>query len=470
MKKFLTNDFLLNTEYAKILYHNYAKDMPIFDWHCHLEAEEIYKNEKINSITKAWLGGDHYKWRVMRAVGIDEDLITGNASDLDKFKSYAATMPNLIGNPIYHWTHLELKKYFDIDYCLEPDTAEEIFNITNEKLTQDDFRPRELIKMSNVAAVCTTNDPIDDLHYHDLLAEDESFQTKVKPAFRPDKAISIEKDSYISYIKELSEVAGVEINSFDTLKEALEKRMNFFKEKGCEASDQAFKYIPFEKISDKEVNEIIKKKLNGEKLEIREEDAYKTALMIWLGSKYNELNWAMELHIGVIRDNSTKLYNKLGNDVGADATNDEPWAENLANLLNIIEQKGAIPRTIIFPLNPAEFYPASTIAGSFNRGNDENVLTAQIGPSWWHIDHKEGMLDQMKIMSATSAFAKSIGMITDSRSFLSYPRHEYFRRLLCRFIGEIIADGEYPWDEEFLGNMVKDICFNNAKNIIKIDL
>ncbi len=470
MKKFLTDDFLLDTEYSKILYHNYAKIMPIFDWHCHLEAEEIYKNEKINSITQAWLGGDHYKWRVMRAVGVDEDYITGNASDLDKFKSYASTMPNLIGNPIYHWTHLELKQYFGIDYCLESDTAEEVYNIANEKLLQDDYRPRGLIEMSNVAAVCTTNDPIDDLYYHDLLAEDESFKTKVKPAFRPDKALSIEKNDYNDYIKQLSKISDVKITCFETLKAALEKRMIFFKEKGCKASDQAFKYVPFVKENDEKITEIIKKKLSGEKLKLKEEDAYKTALMIWLGSKYKELDWAMELHIGVIRDNSTNLFENLGNDVGADATNDEPWAENLANLLDEIDKISKIPRTIIFPLNPNEFYPASTIAGSFNRANEDKLLTAQIGPSWWHIDHKEGMLDQMKIMSATSAFAKSIGMITDSRSFLSYPRHEYFRRLLCRFVGQIIEDGEYPWDEEFLGQMIRDICFNNAKDIIKVEL
>ena len=470
MKKFLTDDFLLNTEYAKKLYHNHAKDMPIFDWHCHLEAEEIYKNEKIDSITKAWLGGDHYKWRVMRAVGIDEEYITGDASDFDKFKAYAATMPYLIGNPIYHWTHLELKNYFGIDYCLEPDTAEEIYRIANEKLSQDDYSPRGLIKMSNVAAVCTTNDPIDDLHYHDLLEEDQSFQTKVKPAFRPDKAIAIEKSDYADYIKALSEASGIKIKCFDTLKQALEKRIIFFKEKGCEASDQAFKYVPYNRVSDKEVTDIIKKKLSGSELTIDEEDAYKTNLMIWLGSQYAKNNWAMELHLGVIRDNSTKLEENLGNDVGGDATNDQYYAENLANILNDIELEGSLPRTIIFPLNQAEFYPVSTIAGSFNRGNDDGVLTVQLGPSWWHLDHKDGMLEQMKVLAATSAFAKSIGMITDSRSFLSYPRHEYYRRLLCRFVGEIVNDGEYPWDEDFLGKMIEDICYNNAKDIIKIDL
>ena len=470
MKKFLTDDFLLNTEYAKTLYHKYAKDTPIFDWHCHLEAEEIYKNEKLDSITHAWLGGDHYKWRTMRAVGIDEEYITGNADDFEKFKAYAATMPNLIGNPIYHWTHLELKNYFGIDYCLEPETAEEIYKIANEKLATDEYSPRGLIKMSNVAAVCTTNDPIDDLKYHDLLAADESFETLVKPAFRPDKALAIEKDDFNDYINTLAEVSGQEISCFGTLKKALENRMDFFNEKGCRASDQAFKYMPYLRVSDEEASEILKKKLGGNKLSVEEEDAYKTSLMIWLGSKYKELDWAMELHIGVIRDNSKDLESRLGKDVGGDATNDQYYAENLANILNAIEEISGLTRTIIFPLHPAMFYPVSTIAGSFNRGNEDGILTAQLGPSWWHLDHKEGMLDQMKIMSATSAFAKSIGMITDSRSFLSYPRHEYFRRLLCRFVGEIVADGEYPWDEEFLGQMIEDICYNNAKDIIKIGL
>lgn len=470
MKKFLTEDFLLNSEYAKILYHNYAENEPIFDWHCHLDAEEIYKNEKIESITKAWLGGDHYKWRVMRACGIKEEFITGSGSDFDKFKAYATAMPNLIANPIYHWTHLELKRYFDIDYCLDEETAEEIYNIANEKLQQDDFKPRGLIEMSNVKGICTTNDPVDDLKYHELLKKDQSFKTTIKPAFRPDKALAIDKDTYINYIEELSEVSDIKIESYDSLKEALRKRIDFFDEKGCRASDQAFKYIPFVKVDDNYVDSIIREKLKGQKLTKDQEDAYKTNLMVWLASQYAKKDWAMELHVGVIRDNSTKLEQALGNDAGGDATNDQYYAENLANLLNEIEKNSSLPRTIIFPLNESEFYPVSTIAGSFNRGNGDGVLNVQLGPSWWHLDHKEGMLDQMKVLSATSAFAKSIGMITDSRSFLSYPRHEYFRRLLCRYVGGIVADGEYPWDEEFLGQMIKDICFNNAKNIIKIDL
>ena len=470
MNKFVTEDFMLQNEYGKILYHKYAKDMPIFDFHCHLEAKEIYENKNISSITKAWLGGDHYKWRVMRACGVDEKYITGDASDYEKFEKYAEIMPYIIGNPIYHWTHLELKNYFGIDYCLDKSTSKEIYDKCNELLAKEDYRPRGLIKMSNVAAVCTTNDPTDSLEYHKLLEKEENLGFKVRPAFRPDNALYIEKDGFKAYMEKLSQTSGVEIKDFASLKKALEKRIEFFHDMGCRASDQAFQYIPYNRCDEKELDEILALKLKGEKISLDQEEKFKSELFIFLAEEYKKKDWAMEIHVGVIRNNSKMLFDKLGADVGGDATSDLHFAENLANILSDIEEKCSLPRTLIFPLNPKDYYPVTTIAGSFNRGNDDGISTVQLGTSWWHLDHKDGMIYQMKIFSLIGAFSKFAGMLTDSRSFLSYPRHEYFRRILCNFLGEFVENGEYPWDEEFLGQMVKDICFNNAKKFIKIDI
>lgn len=469
MNKFMTDDFMLHNEYGKILFHKYAKDVPIFDFHCHLEAKEIYENKKIPSITKAWLGGDHYKWRVMRACGVDEKYITGDASDFEKFEKYAEIIPNLIGNPIYHWTHLELKNYFGIDYCLDKSTAKEIYEKCNELLKKDEYRPQGLIKMSKVAAVCTTNDPIDELIYHQKL-EKENLDFVVKPAFRPDNAIYIEKDTFNAYLKDLSKVSGVEIKDFESLKEALKQRINFFNENGCRASDQAFEFIPYKRASEKEIDEILKKKFSEENIDKDEEEKFKTEILLFLAGEYKKLDWAMEIHIGVIRNNSKKMFEALGADVGGDAQSDLAYAQNLANILSDIEEGEGLPRTIIFPLNPKDNYPIMTIAGSFNRFNEEKISTVQLGTAWWHLDHKEGMIEQMKVFSQVGVLSKFVGMLTDSRSFLSYPRHEYFRRILCNFVGGLVENGEYPWDEEFLGKVIEDICINNAKKFIKIKM
>ena len=468
MNRFMTEDFMLHNEYAKTLYHDYAKDLPIFDFHCHLEAKEIYENEKIPSITEAWLGGDHYKWRVMRACGVEEKYITGDAGDYEKFEKYAEIMPYLLGNPIYHWTHLGLKNYFGIDYCLDKSTAKEIYDKCNEILQKDEYRPQGLIEMSNVAAVCTTNDPTDTLEYHKKL-EREDLNFTVRPAFRPDSAIYIEKDSFNSYLNNLSDVSGVKIKDYDSLKEALKQRIEYFHENGCRASDQAFEYIPFKRADEVELNEIVRRKISGVDVSKEEEEKFKTEIFIFLAGEYKKRDWAMEIHVGVIRNNSEIMFKKLGADVGGDAQADLPFAKNLADILSEIEKNQGVPRTIIFPLNPKDNYPVMTIAGSFNRANEENISTVQLGTAWWHLDHKEGMIEQMKIFSQVGVFSKFVGMLTDSRSFLSYPRHEYFRRILCNFIGEFVENGEYPWDEKFLGQVVEDICINNAKKFIKID-
>ncbi|MSS78425.1 glucuronate isomerase [Anaerococcus sp. AGMB00486] len=468
MNKFMTDDFMLDNEYAKTLYHNYAKDVPIFDFHCHLEAKEIYENENIPSITKAWLGGDHYKWRVMRACGVEEKYITGDADDFEKFEKYAEIMPYLIGNPIYHWTHLELKNYFGIDYPLNKENAKEVYDKCNELLAKDEYRPQGLIKMSNVAAVCTTNDPTDTLEYHKKL-EKEDLGFVVKPAFRPDNAIYIEKDSFNSYLNNLSDVSGIKITDFTSLKKALIQRIKFFNENGCKASDQAFQYIPYRRANEDEVNEIVRRKISGVEVSKEEEEKFKTEILLFLAGEYKKLDWAMEIHVGVIRNNSKKMFEALGADVGGDSQSDLAFSENLANILSDIEEAEGMPRTIIFPLNPKDQYPIMTIAGSFNRANEEKISTVQLGTAWWHLDHKEGMIDQMKIFSQVGVLSKFVGMLTDSRSFLSYPRHEYFRRILCNFIGGFVERGEYPWDEKFLGQVVEDICINNAKKFIKVD-
>lgn len=470
MKKFLDENFMINNEFGQMLYNKYAAKMPIFDFHCHLEAKEIYENKNIPSITEAWLGGDHYKWRVMRACGVEEKYITGDASDFEKFEKYAEVIPNLIGNPIYHWTHLELKNFFGIDYPLNKGNAKEVFDKCNELLAKDEFRPRGLIEMSNVAAVCTTNDPAEDLSHHKLLAEDESFKVKVLPAYRPDNALYIEKDGFADYIKKLSGSVGFEIKNYSDIKKALVKRMEYFKELGCMASDQAFAFIPYKRASEEELNEIVQKKLSGKEVCSECEEKYKTELTIFLAKEYKNLDWAMEIHVGVIRNNSKVLFEKLGPDVGGDSQNDLSYAENLANLLSDFEENDGLPRTVIFPLNPKDQFPISTIGGSFNRANPDNMQNIQLGTAWWHLDHKEGMIEQLKVFSSVGVLAKFIGMLTDSRSFLSYPRHEYFRRILCNFIGELVENGEYPADEEFLGKVVEDICYNNARKYIKIDL
>lgn len=467
--KFITEDFMLHNEYAKTLFHKYAKDQPIFDFHCHLEAKEIYENKNFESITQVWLGGDHYKWRVMRAMGIKEDLITGSESNEDKFMAWAKTVPNLIGNPLYHWTHLELNNFFGIEKCLNEKSAKEIYDKCNEMLKKDDFKPRSLIERSNVKAICTTNDPIDDLKYHELLEKEEDFKVLVKPAFRPDAALNIEKEGFKDYIEKLSQASGIEIKDVESLEEALIKRINYFADHGCKASDHALKYVPYKNIENEKLNKILAKKLSGEEVNLEEEEAYKTKILTFLAREYQKRDWVMEIHIASIRDNSKIMFNKLGPDVGNDGVHDESYAANFANLLSDFEEGDGLPRILLFTLNPKDFYPLSTIGGCFNRENEEGLMNIQIGTAWWFLDHKNGMVDQMEMLAQTSVFSKFVGMLTDSRSFLSYPRHEYFRRIMCNFVGDLVEKGEYPWDEEFLGQMVENISYQNAVDFIKID-
>ncbi|MGN0526409.1 MAG: glucuronate isomerase [Acutalibacteraceae bacterium] len=459
MRKFMDKDFLLTTDTAKKLYSACEKT-PIFDWHCHLQPKEIYENKEPSDIAYLWLAGDHYKWRAMRSCGVNEEYITGNKSPYEKFKAWAETMPNLIGNPLYHWTHLELQRYFDIYEPLSPVTCDAIWEKANAKIKEGGFTTRELIEKSNVKYVCTTDDAADTLEYHKLIAEDKSFKCKVLPAFRPDKGLAVEADAYCDWVKTLEGVYGKEIKSFTELKAAFKSRIDFFAEMGCRASDHAFTYVPYNRASEDELNAIFTKRLNGNALTTEEVDKYKTELMLFLANEYATLGWGMEVHIGALRNNNTNMFNKLGPDTGFDSVADYEIAVNLSKLLNAMLTEYQLPKTILFTLNPKDNYVLGTMLGNFQ--SDEAQSKIQFGSAWWFNDNYDGMRQQMQALMNLGVISKFVGMITDSRSFLSYPRHEYFRRILCELIGDLVEEGKYPDDIEFLSCVVQDISYNNA--------
>lgn len=458
---FINEDFLLKTETAKKLFHNYAKEEPIFDFHCHLSPKEIYENKNFSDITEVWLGGDHYKWRAMRSLGIDESIITGkNADSFEKFEKWAETIQYAIGNPLYHWTHLELQRFFGIYEPLTKESARRIYDKINSLLGQDDFKVRELIKKSNVKFINTTDDPADTLEWHKLLREEKDLGFKVFPAFRPDKALNIDAKAFADYIKTLGNAGGREIKTFADLTSVLESRMDLFDEMGCCASDHAFTYVPCVKASEAEVDAILAKALKGEAVTKNETDIYKTALMLFLGSQYAKRGWAMEMHMNIKRDNNTRMFEKMGPDTGFDCISDWSSAEGLTNLLDALDYNNNLPKTIIFAGNPADNQVFGTILGCFQSSDAPSKI--QFGTAWWFNDNKDGMEAQIKALGNLGVLGKFIGMLTDSRSFLSYPRHEYFRRILCNIIGQWIEDGEYADDIEFAGKLVKDICYSNA--------
>ena len=464
MREFMCDDFLLMTDTAKTLYHNYAKNMPIYDFHCHLNPKEIYENKKYKNITEVWLGGDHYKWRAMRSNGVDERYITGDADDKEKFMKWAETIDECYGNPLFHWTHLELKRFFGIDLVLSKETAEEVWNLTNEKLTTDKFTARELIKMSNVKTLCTTDDPIDSLEYHIALKEDKSFDVVVNPAFRPDKGIRIEKDEFIPWFNRLEEIYGNKIDSIDKYTSALESRIEFFHQVGCRISDHALDPVVFEKGTKEEVNAILLKKLAGEELTEKEIKQFKTYVMIFLGKEYSKRKWVMQIHVGCIRNNSTRMFNKLGADTGYDAIDDELFLRALSKLLDTLDTTDELPKTIIYNLNPRDNEAIGTLIGCFQDGKTPGKI--QFGSGWWFLDQKDGMTRQMTALANLGLLSRFVGMLTDSRSFLSYTRHEYFRRILCNLLGDWVERGELPNNIERLGKMVENICYNNVNNYI----
>lgn len=466
MKKFMDADFLLSTETAKKLFEA-ADSEPIFDWHCHLPPKDIYENKTPRDIAELWLAGDHYKWRGMRGVGIDEEYITGSKSPYEKFKAWASAMPEFIGNPLYHWTHLELQRYFGIYETLNEKTADAIWEKANGMIAAGGFTPRELIEKSNVYCVCTTDDPADTLEYHKLLAEDTSFNCKVLPAFRPDKALAIEAPSYLPWLHSLKKVSGKEISTYKELKEVLLERIELFKKMGCRATDHAFTPVPYVRMDDDEIEKVFSKAVNGEEISAYEAEGYKTELFRFLAKEYYKKGWGMEIHIGPMRNNNTKMFRKLGPDAGYDSIADNEVAYKLSRLLDSLDIEDSLPKTILFTLNPKDNYVLGTMLGNFQ--SSEAASKIQFGTAWWFNDNIDGMREQIKALGNLGVLSKFIGMVTDSRSFLSYPRHEYFRRIVCEFIGNLVENGEYPDDMDFLCRTVKNIAFGNAKKYFGLD-
>jgi len=461
MKPFMDKDFLLDTEAAQILYHDYAAKMPIIDYHCHLITQQIADDTRYNDITEVWLGGDHYKWRAMRGNGVPEKYITGDASHYEKFERWAQTMPYCIGNPLYHWTHLELQRYFDVYEPLSGKNAKEVWEQCNKVLAQPDFTTRGIIKRSGVEVICTTDDPIDDLRYHKQIAADKTFDVKVLPSFRPDKAINIHKPTFAGYIKSLSEVSGVEIKTFDDLKDALTRRIDFFAEVGCKISDHALDFITYADPDPIKVNAALSHALNGEIVSSDEEAAYRTAVLLHLAEEYNKRGWVMQIHIAAMRDNNPRMFKLLGPDTGYDAIEDRPYAYALSQLLGKMDEKANLPQTILYSLNQGDNMALIALATCFNDGN--SIGKMQLGSGWWFNDQQDGMIKQMTELGNIGLLSRFVGMLTDARSFLSYTRHEYFRRILCNHIGNWAERGEIPFDRDMLSCIVQDIRYNNAK-------
>jgi glucuronate isomerase len=468
MKQFMDKDFLLSNETAQKLYVDNAADTPILDYHCHINSQEIYEDRQFENITQVWLGGDHYKWRFMRSCGVDERYITGDAPDKEKFIKWAECVGKAIGNPLFHWSHLELQKYFDYHGVLNKKTAEEVWELCNKKLADPSMSVRSLIKQSNVTLICTTDDPVDSLEWHQKIAEDASFDVQVLPAWRPDKAMNLEKPTFGEYLSTLSEVSGVAIRTFADLKQALSARMDFFASKGCSVSDHGLEYVMYAPASDDEVEAIFAKRLAGNSITREEELQYKTAFMVFVGKEYAKRGWVMQLHYGCKRDNNTLQFNKLGPDTGYDCINNYAPSSEIADYLNALIQTDELPKTIIYSLNPNDNQAIGTILGCFQ--DSTAVAKIQQGSAWWFNDHKTGMQDQMISLANLGNLSGFVGMLTDSRSFLSYTRHDYFRRILCNLLGTWVENGEYPADYETLNEIVKDICYNNAVRYFGFDL
>ena len=460
MKQFMDKDFLLSNETAKTLFTEVEK-APIIDFHNHLNPKEIYEDNCFDNIAQVWLGGDHYKWRTMRMGGVSEELITGDGAPFDKFMAWADTVQNLIGNPLYHWTHLELQRYFGITKPLSPDTAKEIWDECNAKLKTKEYSVRNLLRMQNVSVLCTTDDPADTLEWHKKIRED-GFEIKVYPSFRPEKAVGIEKEGFADYIARLSEASGVKITDVKSLITALENRLDFFIENGCRVSDHSLEndfYIPADY---DEVNALFDSRMHGNILSEEEAGKFHGYLYVELGKLYNRKNIVMQLHIGAIRNNSTRFFEKLGVDHGFDSLNDFNYAPQLSALLNAMDYTDELPKVILYCLNPKDTEMLAAMAGNFCSNEQGIKGKVQLGAAWWFCDHKNGMERQIEAMSDVGLISTSVGMLTDSRSFLSFPRHELYRRILCNKIGSWVENGEYPWDKEYLTKLVKRICGINA--------
>ena len=446
---FINDNFMLKNEPAKKLYAM-VKDLPIIDYHCHLQPKQIAENYQFKNAFDLFLGGDHYKWRQMRSNGIDEKFVTGDGDEFEKFVCFARTLEKLIGNPLYHWTHLELKRYFDIDEPLTEESAKRIWDKCNECLAKPEFRAKELIKRSNVEIICTTDDPIDTLEYHKQL---QGFSTKILPTFRPDKAVEIGKETFIPYIAETG------CKTYEELVAWIKARISFFNEMGCRLSDHALEYVPF---GTGDAKAAFDKRMAGKELTKYEIDSFKCAMLKACAEEYTKLGWTMQLHIGALRNNNQRMYKKLGPDTGYDSINDLCIAEDLGAFMNMLEEAEVLPRTILYTLNPKDNYVLGTMLGCFQDSTVPGKI--QFGSGWWFNDQRDGMEAQMQALANLGMLANFVGMLTDSRSFVSYPRHEYFRRIMCNLIGKWVEDGEYPADYKTLEKIVTGIAYYNAKN------
>jgi glucuronate isomerase len=461
MKEFMDKDFLLQTETAQKLYHNHAAKMPIFDYHCHLNPKDIAEDKQFENITQVWLYGDHYKWRGMRTNGINEKYCTGNASDWEKFEKWAETVPYTLRNPLFHWTHLELQRFFGIDKILRPATAKEIWDECNVKLQTPEYSVRNIIRMANVHTICTTDDPIDSLEYHRQI-KDDKFEVAVLPAWRPDKAMAVENtNEFNKYINELSRIAKMEINSFEELIAALDNRHQFFHDNGCRLSDHGIETILAEDYTAGEIKYIFERVRGGDELTHESVLKFKSAMLFEFGVMDHSRGWTQQFHIGALRNNNSRLIEKIGPDTGFDSIGDFEVARPLSKLLDRLNSKNLLCKTILYNLNPRDNELFATMIGNFQEGSVPGKI--QFGSGWWFLDQKDGMERQLNALSNLGLLSRFVGMLTDSRSFLSYPRHEYFRRTLCNLIGNDVENGEIPNDIKLLGNMVENISFNNAK-------
>ena len=463
MKEFMDKDFLLETETAKHLFHDYAEHLPLIDYHCHISPQEIYENRRFNDLAEVWLGGDHYKWRVMRSNGVSEDYITGDKPAKERMEKFAEALEMAIGNPMYHWCNLELRKYFGFNGYLCTDTVSEIWETANEKLRTDEkLSVRGLIEQSNVKFIGTTDDPVDELEWHKKIAADESIKFKVCPSFRPDKAINIHKPGFCEYIKKLA--ASVEkdsLNSFADVTGALKKRLEYFASLGCRASDHGLDYVPFAECTGAEADAIFKKAMSGEAVTKLEAEKYQTAVLIFLARCYHDMGIVMQIHYSCVRNPNERMFNKLGPDSGFDAIAQNSCGTAIASLLSALDLTDECPRTILYSLNPADNELLGSLIGSFQGSDIPGKI--QHGSAWWFNDTKSGMEAQMRSLASLGLLGNFVGMLTDSRSFLSYARHDYFRRIFCNIIGNWVENGEYPNDEKALKRIVEGVCYKNAE-------
>jgi len=467
MKTFMSDDFLLNSDTAQKLYNNYAKDCPIVDYHCHIDPMDIALDVHFENITQVWLKADHYKWRLMRAAGVDEKYITGNASDRGKFLAWAGVLGKAVGNPLYHWSHLELRRFFNYEGALSEKTADEVWQITEDMLKSPGFGARDLINRMNVEILCTTDDPADDLNWHQQISLDPTFTPRVLPTFRPDRAIDIEKSDFIEYIATLEDICQTKIRGLSDLMRVLRMRMDFFAQTGCRLADHGMENLVFEKADLPAAGKALEKRLAGSYASISdiEVNQYKTALLLFCAKAYQELGWTMQLHFGCRRNINQSEFRKLGANTGFDCITGGSFVTPLVNFLNELEPENKLPRMIVYSLNPNDNPLIDTVLAAFQKGPVAGKL--QHGSAWWFNDHLEGIRDHLLTLSGQSYLPSFIGMLTDSRSFLSYPRHEYFRRILCDLLGQMVEDGLFPNDTELLGSIVRDICYHNAARLFQ---